>query len=54
MQFLTLQKLTYNVVILLLGKGVRKGEEFKAPRYASTVVTRDYITLYNIIPNSLL
>ena len=31
---------------------MRKGEELKAPRYASTAVTRDYITTHNIIPNN--
>ena len=44
------------VIILLildsLRKGVRKGEEFKASRYASAVTTHDYITIYNIIPNT--
>ena len=34
----------------ILGKGVRKGEELKAPRYASAAVTRDYITTRDIIP----
>ena len=29
---------------------MRKGEEFKAPRYASAAATRDYITICNIIP----
>ena len=38
--------------ILILGKGVRKGEELKASRYASAVATRDYITICNIIPNT--
>ena len=33
-------------------KGVRKGEEFKAPRYASAAAICDYITIYNIIPNT--
>ena len=33
-------------------KGVRKGEEFKALRYASTTATRDYITARDIIPNN--
>ena len=33
---------------------MRKGEEFKAPRYASAAVTRDYITTRNIIPNNYL
>ena len=36
--------------ILVLRKGVRKGEELKAPRYASAVI-HDYITIHNIIPN---
>jgi hypothetical protein len=31
---------------------VRKGEEFKAPRYASAAATRDYITTRDIIPNN--
>ena len=31
---------------------MRKGEELKAPRYASAAVTRDYITTRNIIPNT--
>jgi hypothetical protein len=26
------------------------GEEFKVPHYTSAVVTRDYITIYNIVP----
>ena len=30
---------------------MRKGEELKAPRYASAAVTRDYITTRDIIPN---
>ena len=38
--------------ILILGKGVRKGEELKAPRYASAAVTRDYITTRDIILNT--
>ena len=38
------------ILILVLGKGVRKGEELKAPRYASAA-TRDYITTRDIIPN---
>ena len=29
----------------------RKGEELKAPRYASAVAARDYITARDIIPN---
>ena len=36
--------------VLILGKGVRKGEELKAPRYANTAI-RDYITTCDIIPN---
>jgi hypothetical protein len=36
---------------LIVGKGVRKGEELKAPHYASTTATRDYITARDIIPN---
>ena len=31
---------------------MRKGEELKAPRYASAAATRDYITARGIIPNS--
>ena len=31
---------------------MRKGEELKAPRYASAAVTRDYITTRDIIPNT--
>ena len=30
---------------------MRKGEELKAPRYASAAATRDYITIRDIIPN---
>ena len=41
------------LIVLVLGKGVRKGEELKAPRYASAAVTRDYITTRDIIPNNL-
>ena len=33
-------------------KGVRKGEEFKAPHYASAAAIHNYITTYNIIPNT--
>ena len=33
-------------------KGVRKGEELKAPRYASATLTRDYIITRDIIPNT--
>ena len=40
------------VLILVLGKGVRKGEELKAPRYTSAAIC-DYITTRDIIPNSL-
>ena len=32
---------------------MRKGEELKAPRYASAAVTRDYITTRDIIPTVL-
>ena len=35
---------------LILKKGVRKGEELKAPRYASAAAIRDYITTRDIIP----
>jgi hypothetical protein len=32
---------------------VRKGEELKAPRYASAAaLCDDYMTIYNIIPNT--
>ena len=31
---------------------MRKGEELRAPRYASAAATRNYITTRNIIPNS--
>ena len=31
---------------------MRKGEELKAPRYASAAATRDYITTRDIIPNT--
>ena len=40
------------VILIFLRKGVRKGEELKAPRYASAATTRDYITTRNIIPNT--
>ena len=33
---------------------MRKGEELKAPRYASAAVTRDYITTRDIIPTAIL
>ena len=35
-------------------KGVRKGEELKALRYASAVVIYNYIIIYDIIPNNSL
>ena len=38
--------------MIVLGKGVRKGKEFKASRYASAATTRDYITTRDIIPNT--
>ena len=31
---------------------MRKGEELKAPRYASAAAIRDYIITRDIIPNS--
>ena len=40
------------IVIRFLGKRVRKGEELKAPRYASAAAIRDYITTRDIIPNN--
>ena len=40
------------VDFLIIRKGVRKGEELKAPRYASAALTRDYITTRDIIPNN--
>ena len=39
-------------ILLILGKGVRKGKKFKAPHYASAAATCDYITTRNIIPNT--
>jgi hypothetical protein len=36
---------------IVLKKGVRKGEEFKAPHYTSAAAIRDYITTRDIIPN---
>ena len=33
---------------------MRKGEELKAPRYASAAATRDYITARDIIPNTFI
>ena len=41
-----------DVDCLFLGKGVRKGEELKAPRYASAAAIRDYIIARDIIPNT--
>ena len=38
--------------LIILGKGVRKGEELKAPRYASAAAIYNYITARNIIPNT--
>ena len=40
------------LIVIVLGKGVRKGEELKAPRYASAAATHDYITTHDIIPNT--
>ena len=38
---------------LILGKGVRKGKELKAPYYANTAAScDDHVTIYNIIPNT--
>ena len=39
------------VIYIIVRKGVRKGEEFKAPCYASAAAIRDYITTRDIIPN---
>ena len=36
---------------MIIEKGLRKGEELKAPCYASAAATRDYITACGIIPN---
>ena len=33
---------------------MRKGEELKAPHYASAAAICDYITIYNISPNNRL
>ena len=33
-------------------KGVRKGEELKAPRYTNAAATHNYITTRDIIPNN--
>ena len=40
------------ILVFLLRKGVRKGEELKVPHYASAAAIRDYITTRNIIPNT--
>ena len=40
------------ILIISLRKEVRKGEELKAPRYANAAAIHDYITTYNIIPNT--
>ena len=40
-------------LILIIEKGLRKGEELKAPYYASAAATRDYITARGIIPNNI-
>ena len=41
------------VVLVFVLKRVRKGEELKAPCYASTTAScDDYMTIYNIIPNT--
>ena len=44
--------MTVVVLNLILGKGVRRSEELKTPRYASAAATRNYITTCNIIPNT--
>ena len=41
------------LILVCLKKGVRKGEELKAFRYASAAVTHDYITTHDIIPNTI-
>ena len=41
-----------DLILFIVGKGVRKGEELKAPRYASAAATRDYIIARDIIPNT--
>ena len=41
------------MLIVSYRKGVRKGEELKASRYASAAATRDYITTCDIIPNNI-
>ena len=40
------------VIYIIVRKGVRKGEELKAPYYTSAAAIRDYITTHNIIPNT--
>ena len=40
------------LILIILGKGVRKGEKLKALYYANAAATRDYITAYDIIPNT--
>ena len=45
--------MTVVVLNLILGKGVRKSEELKTPRYASAAATRNYITTRDIIPNTV-
>ena len=40
------------IIYIIVKKGVRKGEEFKAFHYASAAATRNYITTHNIIPNT--
>ena len=40
------------IILIFLRKGVRKGEELKAPYYASTAATHNYITTRNIISNT--
>ena len=40
------------ILIVVLEKGARKGEELKAPRYANTMLIYNYITTRDIIPNT--
>ena len=40
------------LIINYFKKGVKKGEELKAPHYASTTATRNYIITRDIIPNN--
>ena len=42
----------YNDIDYDYSKGVRKGEELKASRYINAAVTRNYIIIYNIIPDT--